>query len=130
MAILNATAVTLSIAGESMAHSTSCSFTINRDLRDSTTKGSNGWGENLSGLMSWEMSGDSFVDILAGDASYKDMVNALIVGSAVTVIFDLDGATETYTGSALITSVSADAGVEDNVSFSVSLTGSGAITVA
>ena len=130
MAILNATAVTLSIAGESMAHSTSCSFTINRDLRDSTTKGSAGWADNLAGLISWEMSGDSFVDTAATDASYQDMVNALIVGAAVTVVFDLDSSTETYTGTALLTSVSADAGVEDNTTFSVSLTGSGAIAVA
>ena len=130
MAILNATAVTLTIAGDSMAHSTSCSFTINRDLRDSTTKGSAGWGANLAGLMSWEMSGDSFVDITSTAASYKEMVEALVAGTAVTVVFDLDSSSETYTGSALITSVSADAGVEDNTTFSVSLTGTGAITVA
>lgn len=129
MAILNATAVTLSIAGESMTHSTSCSFTINRDLRDSTTKGSGGWADNLAGLMSWEMSGDSFIDTAATNASYQDMVNALIAGEAVTVVFDIEGATQTYTGLALLTSVSADAGVEDNTTFSVSLTGTGQVAV-
>ena len=67
MAIQNATDVVLSITTadgkEAIAHATSASISINMDLRDSTTKSSAGWQENLGGLKSWELSGDAFVDI-------------------------------------------------------------------
>ena len=126
MAIQNATAVTLSVGGELMAHATSASFSISRDLRDSTTKSSLGWQENLAGLMSWEMSGDAFVDIAATDASMADCFNLLTASdssSTVTVVFTVGTAGDTYTGQAFVTSISADAGVEENDTFSISLTG-------
>ena len=128
MAIQNATAVTLSVAGEVMAHATSASLSVSMDLRDSTTKFSSGWSESLGGLKSWEMSGDAFVDIAATNASMADCFDALIAGAAVAAVFTVDS--ETYTGSAFITSVSADAGVEENTTFSVSLTGTAALVRA
>ena len=123
MAIQNATAVTLSVAGEVMAHATSASFSISRDLRDSTTKSSLGWSESLAGLMSWEMSGDAFVDISASDASMADCFSVLTDGASVEVVFTVGAAGDTYTGQAFVTSISADAGVEENATFSLSLTG-------
>jgi predicted secreted protein len=128
MAIQNATAVTLSVAGEVMAHATSASLSVSMDLRDSTTKSSAGWSESLGGLKSWEMSGDAFVDISATNASMADCFDALIAGAAVAAVFTVDS--ETYTGSAFITSVSADAGVEENTTFSVSLTGTAGLVRA
>jgi predicted secreted protein len=128
MAIQNATAVTLSVAGEVMAHATSASLSVSMDLRDSTTKSSAGWSESLGGLKSWEMSGDAFVDLTSTNASMADCFDALIAGAAVAAVFTVDS--ETYTGSALITSVSADAGVEENTTFSVSLTGTAGLVRA
>jgi TP901-1 family phage major tail protein len=123
MAVQNATAVTLSVAGEVMAHATSASFSISRDLRDSTTKSSLGWQENLAGLMSWEMSGDAFVDIAATDASMADCFTLLTTGVAVAVVFTVGTAGDTYSGEAFVTSISSDAGIEENATFSLSLTG-------
>jgi len=128
MAILNATSVTLSIAGEVMGHSTSCSLSITRDLRDSTTKLSQGWSESSAGLKSWEMNGDAFVDIAETDAALGDCFDALIAGVAVAVVFTVD--TQTYTGSGFLTNVSTDAGVEENATFSVSITGTSTLTKA
>tara|TARA_R100001244_G_scaffold132039_3_gene106668 strand:+ start:1849 stop:2235 length:387 start_codon:yes stop_codon:yes gene_type:complete len=128
MAIQNATGVTLSIGSEVMAHATSCSLSVNMDLRDSTTKSSAGWSEALGGLRSWEMSGDAFVDIAATDASLGDCFDFIVAGAATTVVFTVDS--QTYTGSAFITSVSTDAGVEENSTFSVSITGTGVLTKA
>jgi len=128
MAIQNATAVTLSVAGEVMAHATSASLSVSMDLRDSTTKSSAGWSESLGGLKSWEMSGDAFVDLTSTNASMADCFDALIAGAAVAAVFTVDS--ETYTGSAFITSVSADAGVEENTTFSVSLTGTAGLVRA
>jgi predicted secreted protein len=48
---------------EPIAHSTSASITVNRDLRDVTTKDSLGWSESLSGLQSSEISTDALIDL-------------------------------------------------------------------
>lgn len=127
MAVQNATAVTLSVGGEVMAHATSASFSISRDLRDKTSKASGGWQENLEGLMSWEMSGDAFVDIEDVDASMSDCFSLLVTGAKVAVVFEVGASGDTYDGDAFITSVSADAGVEENATFSLSLTGTGVL---
>lgn len=130
MAILNATDVTLSITptGGSLtavAHSTSASISMNMDLRDSTVKSSGGYQENLGGLRSWEVSGDAFVEIGAGDGNIEALWDTWAARQAVVVNF---GATDMiYSGSALITSISIDAGVEENATYSISLTGTGAL---
>tara|TARA_R110000824_G_scaffold298466_1_gene486682 strand:- start:558 stop:974 length:417 start_codon:yes stop_codon:yes gene_type:complete len=129
MAILNATDVVLKVtvggALVPVAHSTSASISMNMDLRDSTTKSSEGWQENLGGLRSYELSGDSFVDItaVAGSADILELWTAYEARTAIAVEFGATGIV--YTGDAFITSLSIDAGVEENATFSVSLTGTG-----
>ena len=130
MAIQNATDVVLSVTTadglEAVAHATSCSLSVNVDLRDSTTKSSGGWADNLGGLKSWEMSGDAFVDIAGPTgADVEQLYTVLEARTAVTCTFGLTGML--YTGTAIITSISIDAGVEENATFSISLTGTGAL---
>ena len=94
------------------------------DLRDSTTKSSDGWQENLGGLKSWEMSGDAFVDIAApSGADVEELFTVLTTGTAVECDFGLTGML--YRGDAIVTSISIDAGVEENATYSISLTGTG-----
>ena len=129
MAILNATDVILKVTVGGVlvpvAHSTSASISMNMDLRDSTTKSSAGWQDNLGGLRSYELSGDSFVDIATdvGLADVTELWTAWNARTAVAIEFSATGMV--YTGDALITSLSIDAGVEENATFSVSLTGTG-----
>ena len=130
MAIQNATDVVLKITTadglEAVAHSTSASLSVNMDLRDSTTKSSAGWQENLGGLKSWEMSGDAFVDIASPTgADIESLFTAFEARTAIQCTFGLSGML--YDGTALITSISIDAGVEENATYSISLTGSGAL---
>ena len=130
MAIQNATDVVLSVTTadglEAVAHATSCSLSVNVDLRDSTTKSSGGWADNLGGLKSWVMSGDAFVDIAGPTgADVEQLYTVLEARTAVTCTFGLTGML--YTGTAIITSISIDAGVEENATFSISLTGTGAL---
>ena len=147
MAIQNATNVALRVGGRTdgntIAYATSASLSINMDLRDSTTKSSLGWQENLAGLKSWELSGDAFVDVSAdtiqGNDPFKEgtevdsnlkNIGSLwatwLAGAAVTVAFGNE--TQEWYGSAIITSISIDAGVEENATYSISLTGTGALT--
>ena len=129
MAILNATDVVLSVTVDDglkpIAHSTSASISMNMDLRDSTTKSSEGFSASLGGLCSWELSGDAFVDITdSSDTSeILELFTVWKTRNAVAVKFGATGIE--YTGSALITSISIDAGVEENATYSISLTGTG-----
>lgn len=134
MAIQNATDVVLSITTatglEPIAHCTSASISVNMDLRDSTTKSSEGWQDNLGGLKSWELSGDAFVEVdpaTDGSKAYlEELYDEFVDREAITCTFGMTGLT--FTGQALITSISIDAGVEENATYSISLTGTGAIT--
>ena len=149
MAIQNATNVALRVGGRTdgntIAYATSASLSVNMDLRDSTTKSSLGWQENLAGLKSWEMSGDAFVELSAATATGNDpfkegtevdstlknvssIYDSWAAGLPVTVAFGND--TKEYYGQAIITSISIDAGVEENATYSISLTGTGALTQA
>ena len=149
MAIENATNVVLSVTSggskQEIAHCTSASLSVSMDLRDSTTKSSLGWQENLGGLKSWEMSGDAFVELNTATSTGNDPfkegteVNSTLknisslyatweAGLAVTVAFGND--TKEYYGSAIITSISIDAGMEENATYSISLQGTGALTQA
>jgi len=130
MAIQNATDVVLKVTTadglEAIAHSTSASISMSTDLRDSTTKSSLGFQENLGGLKSWEMSGDAFVDITSPTgADIESLWTVWNARSVVTCTFGLSGMT--YTGTAIITSLSIDAGVEENATYSISLTGTAGI---
>ena len=130
MAILNATDCVLSVTTggslQAVAHCTSASLSMNLDLRDSTTKSSAGYQENLGGLRSWELSGDAFVEI--GSITGADIEELWVIWEARTEVAVKFGASGMeYTGNALITSISIDAGVEENATYSISLTGSGAI---
>ena len=140
MAILNATDVVISINNTaSTAHgsvvdkllfATSASLSVSRDLRDSTNKSSAGWSESLAGLQSWELSGDGFVEFANADSNTKNVKELFTKMTApnpeVTVKFS-DGTTY-YVGNAFMTSLSMDAGVEENATYSVSLTGTGVLT--
>ena len=131
MAILNATDCVLSVTTggslQAVAHSTSASISMNMDLRDSTTKSSAGYQENLGGLRSWELSGDAFVEIgaIAG-ADIEELWTTWEARTAVVVNFGATGMI--YSGSAFITSISIDAGVEENATYSISLTGTGQLS--
>ena len=97
---------------------------MNLDLRDSTTKSSAGWQDNLGGLKSWELSGDAFVEI--GSITGADIEELWVLWEARTEVAVKFGASGMeYTGNALITSISIDAGVEENATYSISLTGTG-----
>ena len=132
MAIQNATDVVLSVTTsegkEEIAHCTSASLSINLDLRDATTKESGGFQANLAGLKSWELSGEGFVEIagVTGKADSEELVTTMLAGTAVECDFGLTGML--YRGNAIITSISLNAGVEENTTYSITLTGTGSLS--
>ena len=138
MAIVKATDVLIKIHAtvdgvptDQLIHATSASLSISQDLRDSTSKSSGGWQYNLAGLRSWEISGDGFVDFTAttsGTANTAELIGFMLETQAnaeVEVSFGVSG--NIYEGGAFLTSLSIDAGVEENATYSISLQGNGPI---
>ena len=109
---------------EPIAHSTSASVSFNMDLRDITTKDSGGFQDNAGGLRSFELSTDALQDVNA-DLEFKEFFDDINSRSEITVRFSERDTGVKWEGLGLVTSVSMDAGVEDNTTYSVSITGTG-----
>jgi predicted secreted protein len=127
--IYNGTLIGIYVGGTLIAKSTSCSLEITQATRNTTTKDSNRWEEALSGSRSWNVSGD-FLD--AEDAAYRfDDLFALLNGTPVTVRMSSEvSGDKYYTGSAILTTLSREAPMEENVSGAYAFKGTGALTEA
>jgi TP901-1 family phage major tail protein len=136
--IENATNVVLSVTTtsggttvkEPIAHCTSASLSVSMDLRDSTSKDSQGFQENLGGLKSFELSGEGFVDVdgVSGKADQNKLFDTMMLADP-RVICDFGVQGMEYSGTGIITSFSVDAGVEENATYSITVTGTGGITL-
>lgn len=135
----NATIVLVTTEGEDAAvspigHSTSASISFSTDLRDSTTKDSGGFAANLGGLRSFELSTDAFVDLTTEDDNYDSSNQFVDLNNRTQVEVQFaqratSGTNERFwKGDAFVSSLSIDAGVEENTTYSVTLTGTAAVT--
>jgi len=126
--VFNGTNLILKIEDAALGHTTSCSLSLNNDLPEATTKDSSGFQEVIAGVMSGELSFDGLV-------AYDDTANAieladyLLARTQLTCVF---GTTVTgdavYTAEGFLSSVEMSAEMESPVSYSGSLTLTGAIT--
>lgn len=120
-----------------VAYATSCSLEVSMDEIDQTNKSSSGWKQIIGGLRSWSVSADAlyqneaksgeyafvdFWDHLGGTNQRKHVhVELTITGAAGS------DANKYYAGEAFVTSLSVNGGTEDQATWSISLTGSGAL---
>jgi len=119
---------------EPLGHSTSCSMTINHDLPEATSKDSGGYSEAISGLRSFEVSFDGLVDY-TDEGSSKTNADGIItlVNNRSKVDFTFGTATtgdQLITGEGFISSIEVSAEMESAVSYSGTITGTGAITIS
>jgi TP901-1 family phage major tail protein len=123
-----------------VAFSTSCSLEVTMDEIDQTNKSSSGWKQIIGGLRSWSVSADALYqnEAESGKTAFVDFWDHLgganqrqkvFVELAITGAAGSDG-NKYYHGEAYVTSLSVNGGTEDQATFSVSLTGSGALTEA
>lgn len=128
--IINGTDLFVSVGGTQVTHATSCSVSFSMETRDASTKDSAGYKEVLEGQRSWTIDAEGMTAL---DATYgfEELFAAWVARTALTVKFSTGDATDQfYQGMAYITSLSADAGVEDTSTFSVSFEGTGTITTS
>ena len=137
--IMNSTDVVIQISEDDgstydiVGRATSASLSVSMETRDTTTKDSAGWQENLEGLKNWSLSGDGLVTYsISGEYDTPDDLFTLLSNrTLVKVKFGSATSGEVdYTGDAYLTSYEQEAGVEENVSFSFGLTGTGVLTQA
>ena len=111
-----------------IGHTTSCTFSISNDLPIATTKDSSGYQEVIAGVRSAEITFDGLVD-------YSDSMDIDTLIGFVTSRQKIDfsfGTAATgdvvYSGEGFLSSVDYTAEMESPVSFSGTITSTGAIT--
>jgi predicted secreted protein len=113
-----------------IGYSTSATLTTSNELRDITNKDSLGLAEYAPGLKTFEITTDALQDFTQ-DEDFKRQLDDLNTGDSVFVRFSerLTGGNDVaYAGYVKVTSLSMDAGVEENATFSVTLQGTGDLT--
>tara|TARA_R100000654_G_scaffold69778_1_gene99606 strand:+ start:338 stop:775 length:438 start_codon:yes stop_codon:yes gene_type:complete len=137
--IMNSTDVVIQISEDGgstydiIGRATSASLSVSMETRDTTTKDSAGWQENLEGLKNWSLSGDGLVTYsISGDFDTPDDLFTLLENrTLVKVKFGSATSGEIdYTGDAFLVSYEQEAGVEENVTYSFGFTGTSTLTQA
>ena len=124
---------------QSLAFATAHTLTISGSTIDISSKDHGYWRASEIGNITWEITSEN----LYTDADYDALFSAMINKEKVTVKFghassyDVNGlgelsywspaSTGLYTGEAFITSLTANANTGENATFSVTLSGAGAL---
>ena len=101
------------------------SLEMSAETIDTTVKTTGGWASKIPGIKSWTSSCDGIYFL--NDAGLKAAQTAFMNGTAVQLDFS-KGEDLVYSGQAVITSMSVEAGQEDVVSYTISFEGTGALT--
>ena len=123
---------------------TTANLSMSMDVRDISNKQSAGWREILEAQKSWSLSADGFVTYSTvtdsdNTATLVDLLNSrtkiyvkFTIGTynASTGGFTGNSGDAEYSGAAYISSIEQSSGVEDNLTYSVSFEGTGALTKA
>jgi predicted secreted protein len=136
--ILNGTKFGVYAAGTKIGYATSASISMNHNLRDTSTKDSGGWREQMEGQRDWEVSVEGmviFVDNSGGAISDITMnelyTNYIATRTAFTLMFSTEVTGDIkWIGEAYMTSLSADTPNEDSSTWSASFSGTGTLTQA
>ena len=102
--------------------------TLNRTntVLDVTTKDSNGWVENLPGGNEWSIEADGLV--VVDDTGYAALESAFENGTIVSVALTNTVSDDRYEGQAIISEFPLEATYEDAATYTVTLTGTGALS--
>ena len=127
MAAIKGLDVLIKVGSTVVGGQRNASLEMSAETIDTTVKSTGGWASKIPGIKSWTSSCDGvyFVD----DAGLEAAQTAFMNGTAVSLEFSNSNGLS-YSGQAVITSMSVEAGQEDIVSYTISFEGTGALTVA
>ena len=119
--------VLIKVGSQVVGGQRNASLEMSAETIDTTVKTTGGWASKIPGIKSWTSSCDGvyFVD----DAGLEAAQTAFMNGTAVSLEFSNSNGLS-YSGQAVITSMSVEAGQEDIVSYTIAFEGTGALTAA
>ena len=125
MAAIKGLDVLIKVGSTVVGGQRNASLEMSAETIDTTVKTTGGWASKITGIKSWTSSCDGvyFVD----DAGLEAAQTAFMNGTAVSLEFSNSNGLS-YSGQAVITSMSVEAGQEDVVSYTISFEGTGALT--
>ena len=103
------------------------SVEMSAETIDTTVKSTGGWAAKIPGIKSWTSSCDGVYFL--NDAGLTAAQTAFMNGTEVKLEFSKASGLA-YSGQAVITSMSVEAGQEDVVSYTISFEGTGALTAS
>ena len=125
MAAIKGLDVLIKVGSTVVGGQRNASLEMSAETIDTTVKTTGGWASKITGIKSWTSSCDGvyFVD----DAGLEAAQTAFMNGTPVSLEFSNSNGLS-YSGQAVITSMSVEAGQEDIVSYTISFEGTGALT--
>ena len=125
MAAIKGLDVLIKVGSQVVGGQRNGSLEMSAETIDTTVKSTGGWAAKIPGIKSWTSSCDGvyFLD----DAGLKAAQTAFMSGTEVKLEFS-KGTELVYSGQAIITSMSVEAGQEDVVSYTISFEGTGALS--
>ena len=136
--VINGTKFGVYVAGTKVAYASSASISMNHNLRDTSTKDSGGWRDQLEGQRDWEVSVEGMLIFTNLDGTAVTGLTANELYSTYIYArtqFELKFSTDVtgdikWTGQAFLTSLSADTPNEDSSTWSGSFSGTGELVQA
>ena len=127
MAAIKGLDVLVKVGSQVVGGQRNASLEMSAETIDTTVKTTGGWASKIPGMKSWTSSCDGiyFLD----DVGLAAAQTAFMNGTEVKLEFS-KGEDLVYSGQAVITSMSVEAGQEDVVAYTISFEGTGALTVA
>ena len=125
MAAIKGLDVLIKVGSTVVGGQRNASLEMSAETIDTTVKSTGGWAAKIPGIKSWTSSCDGvyFLD----DAGLEAAQAAFMNGTEVKLDFS-NSSGLAYSGQAVITSMSVEAGQEDIVSYTISFEGTGALT--
>ena len=110
------------------ATSTSASISMSLETRDTSSKASAGWADALYGQRSWSVDVEGLLTFASGNITelWAIYENRTVVTLKFIQATPITGDAY-WSGTALLTSLSADAPMEDSMTYSASFQGSGVL---
>jgi hypothetical protein len=126
--IFNGTNLLLKLDGTIIGHSTSCSMSLSMDTPEATTKDSNGFSEYIAGVKGGEISFEGLVDY-SDSLNGVELFDSLLARTTLTCVFGTaESGDAIYTADGFLSSIEMSGEMESAVTYSGSITISGAIT--
>ena len=128
MAILKGKDGVITAGLNNVACISSFSISMEADTLEATCMGHAGWRESEGSLKTWNGTVEAYMDDGLTDSDIPDIGETIAVALKVTDGAAVAADQVTYSGNAVVTSRNVEVGVEDLVTMTFELTGSGVLT--